>query len=62
MIFLLCNRLCYADKRNPSHNQAKAVDEFAAGLEFAARNGEMKGQIEGVNYGRIGAVKNPDHR
>jgi hypothetical protein len=38
------------------------VDEFAAGLEFAAQNAEMKGQIEGVNYGHIGAVTNPDHR
>jgi hypothetical protein len=46
MIFLFCNQFCYADKRIHLQIQVKAVDERAAGLEFAARKAEMKGQMK----------------
>ena len=45
MIFS-CNQFCYADRANPGHNQVKAVDDFPAGLEFAARKAEMKDQLK----------------
>jgi hypothetical protein len=45
MIILFCNKKRYAYRRVQGHNQAKAVDEFSAGLEFAAGIVEMKAEI-----------------